>query len=1082
METRAPAVVAVVVTTGPGPGLEAAVASLIGQDYEELSLLVMANGGAERVAERVAPIAPAAFVRVLEENLGFAAACNEAALMVEGSAFLLFCHDDVRLDRDAVGIMVEAAYRTNAGIVTPKIVSYDDPLVLLHVGQTCDRFGVVRDRVEPGEIDHGQQDLERDVFVAPGAVTLVRTDLFENLRGFDPLIPSLGEDLDLCWRAQVAGARIIVAPAARVAHRGSIARGERPVTARGTRDVSRQQLQRRHQLLVVATGWSRWYTVTTLLLLAAMDAMEALLSLVIGDTGRTGAIIGAWRWLVANRRRVGERRRQRRAIRVLRDDDLRRLQVGGASRLARFLWTLIREGIDSATGILPEPLTVETYGDETAQGVGFAAAFASDDEFEVGLNESERRFSPAKFLTSFRAQALLVLFLGMGWLIAVRNLVALPLPLIGRLEPLSSWWQNWHFFFASWSPVGVGTGTPAMPGFGILAFAGIFVGGRMGILLRVALIAAGPIGALGIARLLNRRVSNRARVVASAAYLALPMGLNMIAQGRIDVLVVVAGLPFVTRRLLELMGVPGFRQEPYPAPVPFGHRGWRVTEAGQRMSVIMTIALMTAFAPATLVVVAIIVVGLGLAAAVSSVERNLTVAPLRLLGSLSFNVAVFLLPMTVDTLLAGRRAPEIFGLARGPWSAPSLAALLRGADGVWGTTWWGWLWPIAALAALLLARGPRREAVNRVGMIALITLVVATLSDHHWMGSFTPDLDVLLILYGVCVAVLVGFAIAAMENDLRHSTFGWRQVLTSVACLAMVIAPLEFIGSWASGRFNMPTTSAIQSLNGLTPGNGASYRILWLADPSVLPGPGWSIAPGLAATTSTDGLLGGATVFTPPNSGTMDVVLTAVHEALDGQAVDLGQTLSAAGISTIVVLNASAPPIASVQTAPVRPVPGALVMELDQQSDLALNLSTPIFNVYTNAKFTGLTSYFAVRRGWLAWLALHAGSGNVVSNEKIVAGMAPASAFALSIAGQNAPRSVSDGWAPTYVVPSGVGTHTRARLVLHQFPLNGLLALFTLGLWCIVWLGFGWVQRAEWLFTARRRSNVTMMSEDGSHE
>ena len=194
-------------------------------------------------------------MRVLEENRGFGAACNEAALMVEGSAFFLFCHDDVRLDPDAVQLMVEAAFRTNAGIVTPKVVAYEDPLVLLHVGQTCDRFGVVRERIELGEIDHGQQDLERDVFVAPGGVTLVRADLFTTLRGFDPLITLLGEDLDLCWRAQVAGARIVVAPLAKVAHRETIATGERPVTAPGTRRASRQDLQRRHQLLVVATGW-----------------------------------------------------------------------------------------------------------------------------------------------------------------------------------------------------------------------------------------------------------------------------------------------------------------------------------------------------------------------------------------------------------------------------------------------------------------------------------------------------------------------------------------------------------------------------------------------------------------------------------------------------------------------------------------------------------------------------------------------------------------------------------------------------------------------------------------------------------
>src|ERR1039458_6995689 len=336
MESRAPAVVAVVVTTGPGPGLEATLASLLAQDYEELSLLVVANGETEHVAARVAALAPKAFFRALDENKGFGAACNEAALMIEGSAFFLFCHDDVNLERPGIQQMVEAAFRANAGIVTPKVVTYEDPLVLLHVGQTSDRFGVVQERVELGEIDHGQQDLERDVFVAPGGVTLVRSDLFATLRGFDPLITVLGEDLDLCWRAQIAGARIVVAPSAKGAHRETIASGERPGRTDGTRRASRQDLQRRHQLLVVSTGWGRGHTITTLLALLAMDMMEFALAIVGRDRDRAGAILGSWRWLIHNRRRISERRRQRKEIQGLSDEELRRLQVGGAGRLKRF--------------------------------------------------------------------------------------------------------------------------------------------------------------------------------------------------------------------------------------------------------------------------------------------------------------------------------------------------------------------------------------------------------------------------------------------------------------------------------------------------------------------------------------------------------------------------------------------------------------------------------------------------------------------------------------------------------------------------------------------------------------------------
>ncbi len=126
-------------------------------------------------------------------------------------------------------LLVEEAFRSNAGIVTPKVVSWDDPERLIHVGMTVDKGGSVVDRVQPNEIDHGQHDAVRDVFVAPGGATLVRADLFDELGGFDPAIVAMGEDLDLCWRAQVVGARIIVAPDARVRHREELAAGSRSI-------------------------------------------------------------------------------------------------------------------------------------------------------------------------------------------------------------------------------------------------------------------------------------------------------------------------------------------------------------------------------------------------------------------------------------------------------------------------------------------------------------------------------------------------------------------------------------------------------------------------------------------------------------------------------------------------------------------------------------------------------------------------------------------------------------------------------------------------------------------------------------
>ena len=132
--------------------------------------------------------------------------------------FLLFCHDDVVLDPDAARLLVEEAYRSNAGIVGPKLVDRDNPDVLLEVGMSIDHYGVPFSGIEPDEVDQEQHDGVRDVFYVSHAAMLVRADLFHELGGFDPATFPGADDIDLCWRARLAGARVIVAPDARVRH------------------------------------------------------------------------------------------------------------------------------------------------------------------------------------------------------------------------------------------------------------------------------------------------------------------------------------------------------------------------------------------------------------------------------------------------------------------------------------------------------------------------------------------------------------------------------------------------------------------------------------------------------------------------------------------------------------------------------------------------------------------------------------------------------------------------------------------------------------------------------------------------
>lgn len=227
LDSAVPPVVAVVVTCNPGWWLEPCLASLAAQDYPELSVLVVDADSDDDPTARVAAVMPGAFVRRIRRRRGFGAAANEVLGVVEGASHFVFCHDDVVLEPGAVRGLVEEAFRSNAGVVAPKLVGWFAPERLLAAGMGADHFGVPVALVERGELDQEQHDAVREVFFAPSACSLVRADLFKTLGGFDAAYGAVGEDLDLSWRVHLASARVVFAPGAVVRHLEATEGGQR---------------------------------------------------------------------------------------------------------------------------------------------------------------------------------------------------------------------------------------------------------------------------------------------------------------------------------------------------------------------------------------------------------------------------------------------------------------------------------------------------------------------------------------------------------------------------------------------------------------------------------------------------------------------------------------------------------------------------------------------------------------------------------------------------------------------------------------------------------------------------------------
>jgi GT2 family glycosyltransferase len=1081
MDAQVPAVVAVVVTTDPGPWLEEALRSLAAQDYEELSVLVLSTAEDDaEVSERVGRVNPDAFVRHLPGRPGYAAASNEALGMVEGAAFFLLCHDDVALDPDAVHKLVEESFRSNAGVVSPKFVNWDDPRILLHVGMSCDKTGAVVDRITEGEFDHGQHDAVRDVFVAPGGCILVRADLFAELKGFDGGIVAMGEDLDLSWRSQVAGSRVVVAPDARVRHREAVAGGLEQLAVAGEpagrHPVTMQSLQRRHELRAVLKCYTRLSLLRVLPQAALLAFGEVLVALLARDGERVRAVTGAWRWNLRRLTELSVLRGELAAHRLFPDAEVRRLQVRGSARLSRYFSRLSHQGLDAANAVTARerPEVVEGQGESEGKRTvqvavltgSVGSAFSEDADFDdlddLGRRAGRDRFGRrvrAEPLSTGRQRAVAMVIAAAVIVIGTRDLVFGTLPLVGQLAPLPSWATSWHHFFSGWQSAGVGTTAPASPAFGLVGLSGTVLVGAMGTLQHVLLLGCIPLGAWGVSRCMRPLVSHRARVVAIICYLGLPLPYGALGTGRWDGLVAYALFPFIALRLARAARVTPYAVEPGPH--------WRSRPAGQVVVLGALIAVASSFAPAVLPMVLVTavawVLGSVLVGAREPTWRVLVVAVQAVVVAL-----VLALPWVVGTALAGKGSVAIFGLPLSSATAPNWGEVIRFAIGPAARSPIAWLLVAGAALPLVIARGIRLAWAARLWLTALASWGIAFAATRGDLGSFTPSETVVLAPAALAVAACVGIGIAAFENDLSRREFGWRQLVSVGALLFVAVGLLPVLGSAVDGRWDLPSQGVEQPLAFLSSPTTQVSRVLWLGDPRALPAGGWSVQSGLAYALTPQDLPDSAQVFTPAGPGPADQVATAVKLAVAGGTVHLGRLLAPAGVHYIVVVDGLAPSMVGTTTASVSaPPPAGLNTDLLAQDDLQVVPGVLGVEVYENGADMPVTATRASAlpvnasafpsgadvTGWQPVLSSLASGGpavGAVPAGTLYSGYAPAGSFALSQDGHSVAQHAAFGWAAQYAVAA----KGRATLSLSRFPFIPLGVLLELAVWVVLAIAF----------------------------
>jgi hypothetical protein len=258
--------------------------------YNNLRVIVADNGSADDSVAFVQEHFPSIEILTHTVNEGFAGGYNRALKIVE-SAYYVLLNSDVSVTPGWIEPIISLLETDHLiAACQPKILSYHQRELFEYAGASGGWIDVLGYPFSRGRIfdvcekDAGQYDDVQPIFWASGASLFVRATAYHALGGMDASFFAHQEEIDLCWRMQLAGYKIMSCPQSVVYHVGA---GTLP---RGGRKV---YLNFRNNLVMLCKNLPWHEKLWKLPARIGLDAMSAWKGLLAGDTAFFMAIAQA---------------------------------------------------------------------------------------------------------------------------------------------------------------------------------------------------------------------------------------------------------------------------------------------------------------------------------------------------------------------------------------------------------------------------------------------------------------------------------------------------------------------------------------------------------------------------------------------------------------------------------------------------------------------------------------------------------------------------------------------------------------------------------------------------------------------
>ncbi len=167
-------------------------------------------------------------IRVIENirNGGYAGGYNDALKQVDAEYFVLLNQDIEVTDNWVESVIYEMDKDKNIAAAQPKLRAYNLRSHFEYAGASggfLDKYSYAfcRGRLfDTLEEDGGQYDDVKEIFWATGACLFVRSDAYTNAGGLDEDFFAHQEEIDLCWRMNSIGYKVICVPKSVIYHVG----------------------------------------------------------------------------------------------------------------------------------------------------------------------------------------------------------------------------------------------------------------------------------------------------------------------------------------------------------------------------------------------------------------------------------------------------------------------------------------------------------------------------------------------------------------------------------------------------------------------------------------------------------------------------------------------------------------------------------------------------------------------------------------------------------------------------------------------------------------------------------------------